>query len=182
MVVKVEGEEEEIDRVRPLVAAAAVRVFVFFSLLFPNNDLITFSSSLSLFHFFLPFFLPFLPFFSFHSLSLISLSSLTLSHSLLSHSHSLSHSLSLSLSLSLTLSLSLSHTHTTDGGVVIGANKFGREIGPSPNLREFQGRRKKQRPISAMRPSIGIDMNHERGVNVHDPSQQWYTGHYEDDV
>ena len=154
MVVKVEGGEEEIDRVRPLVAAAAVRVFVF-SLLFPNNDLITFSSSLSLFHFFSscrPFF------------------SLTLSHSLSLFSlHSLSHS-------------SLFHSHTTDGGVVIGANKFGREIGPSPNLREFQGRRKKQRPISAMRPSIGIDMNHERGVNVHDPSQQWYTGHYEDDV
>ena len=76
---------------------------------------------------------------------------------------------------------SFTHTHA-GGGVVVGANKFGREIGPSPNLREFQGRRKKQRPISAMRPSMGIDMNHERGVNVHDPSQQWYTGHYEDDV
>ena len=90
VVVKVEGGEEEIDRVRPLVAAAAVRVFVFFSLLFPNNDLITFSSSLSLFHFFL-FLSSFLSSFLLsHSLSLsLTLFSLTLSHSSFFHSHTL---------------------------------------------------------------------------------------------
>ena len=62
-----------------------------------------------------------------------------------------------------------------------GRNKLDHSIGVPPSLKDFKPG-KRLRPSSALRPVSATNLNSERGFNVHDPNQQWYTGHYDSDV